>query len=282
MGEERIFSCRKHKKRLLCSLCHEYRSEMQIYEKLTSKIKCIPSYRSRISIQQLLEPSWNKMEREAITNVNLLCSNWLNHESFADDICRIIILYLDTDSMKFAKHYSLVDVFAKIWNLLCFDSQPSTYRKKKVSKRDKGIAYNEYSTKFRAHRLQMSENELCKLSKTKMWKKRMDPNTQRMQYAEFKSCYFGKPFFEKIDDKISEICFLLGKIMYILSDHSDDFKAMHLILNEWSFNDFLGKRPVYCKGKGKCIIFTVDNSQDSDLYAVIQYHANQNNITHFE
>ena len=274
-GKNEIFMCPDHKDRAYCSNCHDIRSEMEIYEQLTSKIKRIPTMRLREQLTEQIRPCLSKMKRKAVIHVDLILSYWLNHQYISGDICSIILSYLKNATMKYkvAKHSDLVNVFGKIWDLLCFDSQPTVRRKTRASERNKGMAYNACSTTFRTHRLQMSERELCKLSDDRMWKKRMAPNIYRMQYNKFRGCDLSEPFFRKVKDQKAikfPVCRRLGIMMDILAD---DFKAIHLLLNDWNPSYRMDKVPI-CIGKGECIIFTIDKCKDSDLFVVMRYNRN--------
>ena len=126
-GTREIFMCPDHKDRAYCSTCHDIRSEMEIYGRLTSKIKRIPTKTERDQLVEQSETSLDEMTNGAVENINLIGSNCLNHQRLSTDVCKIIVSYFNThsyDTIKVAKHPDLVNVFGKIWDLLCFDSQP--------------------------------------------------------------------------------------------------------------------------------------------------------------
>jgi len=205
-----IFMCPIHSHYILCSLCHGYHAEMQIYKILKNRIismdpKC-PRDLQCIKLTQLaLKQDLESLETSAIDNVNKICQSFISNHSnddsifdsgSDDEIVKIIIKFIDKrDIIKILPFPSLISLLNSCWNSQIIKTTPKLNDKYYTAYPGYKCGFNAYSTTFRLHKLSMTPREFNKLQNKSMYKKYIKHNTVTVDWNGVKTSNWIWRFF---------------------------------------------------------------------------------------
>ena len=239
-----IFMCPIHSNYILCSLCHGYHAEMQIYKILKNRMismdpKCFKDSElvrlTQLSLQQDLE----SIESSAIEHCNKICkyiyninmnnynSTFITPQSNSDDeISQIIIRFIGIrDIIKILPLplSSLVSLFNSCWNSQIIQTTPKLDDRYYSSYPGYKCGFNAYSTTFRLHKLSMTQKEFNKFQSKPMFKKYIKHNSIDVDWNGVKSSnWIWRFYIERNNDHNS------SKQVFVLNPKKNDKSKLNV------------------------------------------------------
>ena len=190
-----IFMCPVHSHYILCSLCHGYHAEMQIYKILKNRMismdpKCQRDETclklTQLALKQDLESLDTTM---AIENINKICMDQFYGECILDEeITEIIIKFIPKrDLIRVLSFESLISLLNSCWNSQIIKTTPSVKGKYYQQFPGYKCGFNAYSTTFRLHKLSMTLREFNRLKSKSMYEKYIKTNTVDVDWTGVKA-----------------------------------------------------------------------------------------------
>jgi len=190
-----IFMCPVHSHYILCSLCHGYHAEMQIYKILKNRMvsmdpKCQRDETclklTQLALKQDLESLDTTM---AMENINKICMDQCYSECILDEeITKIIIKFIPKrDLIRVLPFESLISLLNSCWNSQIVKTTPSLSTKYYQQFPGYKCGFNAYSTTFRLHKLSMTLREFNRLKSKSMYEKYIKTNTVDVDWTGVKA-----------------------------------------------------------------------------------------------
>eukprot|EP01084_Bolivina_argentea_P272363 463715_1 len=294
-----IFMCNEHRNILICSLCHGYRAETQIYHKILDKmgqlnkidntkkintkmkkhyellLKKICAEYPKYKINVIATQIGQTVTYDAKIKLNQILTNYNNHicDNIPTEVCELIALFIGKyDLIKIDNNKSLLNLFDIYWSLQCLRTTPIHAV---VDQRYARFGhYNLVSTAFTINKIDMKISDFEAIQNDIMYKKFIAPNSKCINFEEFKNLSINAVLFDKNED--DDKLLLLGDILSVLCDDNMYYSFDGLVLKVVDYSylahpHYPGGPGQMC-GNGYFIIFRIGDSQQNEhIYMIMSY-----------
>ena len=243
-------------------MCHGFMASRQIYNSMMLKWTT-PNTANGMDLlyTSVLQQSWKQVQENSKISLNKICSNWFNHCQIVPECIGIVNNFIDSDQcIKLSDHASLCKLLDALWDNQCI----------KMNSQKKSDAWSfESFESWSMKKMNLSTKEYQNIKQSEMYKKYVGPNTESISFKEFKKLNFIKNLYVDDKDKSMQQIFQIVEILG-LSDNEYKFDGVLMKTQNFSYraHKYHPGGPPQASGKGKAVVFTLKNGEDSKYYVI--------------